>query len=52
MEEARGGRYEMYIVFFLYLGFNLLNIYKTAPPDSSLCEYFCSTSVGKSMVET
>ena len=31
-----GGGYEMYIVF-LYLGFNLLNISKTAAPDSSLC---------------
>lgn len=37
--RRRGGRNEMYIVFvcFLYLGFNLLNISKTAAPDSSVC---------------
>lgn len=36
-EEGReGGRYEMYI-FFLYLGFNLLNISKTAAFNSSVC---------------
>lgn len=42
----RGGRYEMYIVF-LYLGFNLLNISKTADTDSSVCGscFFFNTSI-------
>lgn len=44
-EEGREGG--MKCTFFLYLGFNLLNISKTAAFNSSVCVCVCGSSSDK-----